>query len=108
MRVQDIIRSVLDIIDQAEERNSPTMSVDISTTNPKEDDELRRFQHILGFLTGREDQTISNSPDERYADIEAVTTDAGGGVNGPKHPADIRGEHPSMYPAHQHGVGKCH
>jgi hypothetical protein len=33
-----------------------------------------------------------------------VTTDAGGGVNGPKDPSDIRGEHPSMYPAHQYGV----
>jgi len=29
--------------------------------------------------------------------IEAVTTDAGGGVNGPKHPADIRVKDPRGY-----------
>jgi hypothetical protein len=33
---------------------------------------------------------VANSPNEVVADIEAVTTDAGGGVNGPKDPADIR------------------
>jgi hypothetical protein len=41
-----------------------------------------------------------------YADIDSVTKNAGGGVNGPKHPADIRGEHPSMYPAYQAGFGE--
>ena len=32
----------------------------------------------------------SNTPEEKYADIDAVTDNAGGGVNGPKHPADLR------------------
>ena len=32
----------------------------------------------------------SNTPEEKYADIDAVTDHAGGGVNGPKHPADLR------------------
>jgi hypothetical protein len=40
----------------------------------------------------------SNSPDERYSTVDKVTTKAGGGANYPKHPADIRGEHPSQYP----------
>ena len=31
------------------------------------------------------------------ADIDAVTTNAGGGVNGPKHPADIRVKDPGAY-----------
>ena len=39
----------------------------------------------------------SNSPDEQYAGLESVTTDAGGGVNGPKHAADIRTDSPSLY-----------
>ena len=47
-------------------------------------------------------QTYANEPGEVYADIDAVTTLAGGGHNGPKHPSDIRGEHPSMYPFLQH------
>lgn len=39
-----------------------------------------------------------NAPNEQYADVESVTTHAGGGVNGPKHPADIRADSVSMYP----------
>lgn len=40
---------------------------------------------------------FENSPDEQYADIDAVTTDAGGGMNGPKHPKDLRVKDPSPY-----------
>ena len=40
-----------------------------------------------GCMAGKE---YSNTPEEKYADIDSVTVDAGGGVNGPKHPADLR------------------
>ena len=40
---------------------------------------------------------LANSPDEKYADISAVTTKAGGGLNGPKNPKDIRVKDPSPY-----------
>lgn len=40
-----------------------------------------------GCMAGKE---YSNTPEEKYADIDAVTDHAGGGVNGPKHPADLR------------------
>jgi hypothetical protein len=104
MKVQDIIRSVLDIIDQAEQQEKPSMTVDLVATAQEGDDELRRIQQVVDLLTGSERPTLANSPDERYADIDAVTKDAGGGVNGPKHPADIRGEHPSLYPGTVHGA----
>lgn len=39
-----------------------------------------------------------NQPNEKYADLDAVTAQAGGGVNGPKHPADIRVKDPSGTP----------
>ena len=39
----------------------------------------------------------SNTPNEQYADVAAVTTQAGGGVNGPKHSADIRGDSIRIY-----------
>lgn len=104
MRVQDIIRSVLDIIDQVETQEKPTMTVDLISTAQEGDDELRRMQQVIDLLTGNERPVIANSPDEKYADIDAVTKNAGGGVNGPKHPSDIRGDHTSMYPAFQHGV----
>lgn len=39
----------------------------------------------------------SNSPEEAYAGIDSVTTDAGGGMQAPKDPADIRVKDPSGY-----------
>lgn len=39
-----------------------------------------------------------NQPNEKYADLDAVTIKAGGGVNGPKHPADIRVDHQTATP----------
>jgi hypothetical protein len=40
---------------------------------------------------------LANSPNEVVADVDAVTTLAGGGVNGPKHPDDIRVKDPRGY-----------
>jgi hypothetical protein len=48
-------------------------------------------------LSKGNEPAIANAPDEKYADIDAVTTLAGGGVNGPKHPADIRVKDPRGY-----------
>ncbi len=43
------------------------------------------------------EKEYSNSPEEAYAGVDSVTTDAGGGMNGPKDPADIRVKDPSGY-----------
>jgi hypothetical protein len=40
---------------------------------------------------------LANSPNEKYADVSAVTTKAGGGLNGPKNPKDIRVKDASPY-----------
>jgi hypothetical protein len=40
---------------------------------------------------------LANSPNEVVAPVSAVTTDAGGGVNSPKHPDDIRVKDPKGY-----------
>jgi hypothetical protein len=98
MRINDIIRSVLDIIDQVDTDADQLDDTPVGYAN----DDLARFKQIAGIAgdTG-EMSVLANSPNEEYADIAAVTTDAGGGVNGPKHPADMRGDHPSMYPASQ-------
>ena len=39
----------------------------------------------------------ANAPDEKYAGVDMVTTKAGGGLNGPKNPKDIRIKDPSPY-----------
>lgn len=113
MRMQELIAGIIDLIDQA---SRPEPQAQITIVKPVEPvgelspltragDDINRFRQIVALA----DQPnpcaeYENEPNEQYADIEAVTTHAGGGMNGPKHPSDIRGEHPSMYPAHQHGV----
>lgn len=85
MKSTEFIRSLLDIIDGLEE---PSKSqTDYVEEVPAE--------------VGIEKQQYSNSPDTLVADIAKVTVDAGGGVNGPKHPADIRADSISMYPQYQ-------
>jgi hypothetical protein len=88
MRAQDIIRAVLDVLDQQDEE----MRVDVDTVVPNEPGEqTSRFKQIFHMLSQRNrEEPYSNSPRDAVADIEAVTTLAGGGINGSKHPADIR------------------
>jgi hypothetical protein len=108
MRIQDIIRKVIDIIDQADAPEETTAVIIPSEPSGQDSplthahDDVRRFRQIVDLADSGPTE-YGNTPKEKYADITAVTIDAGGGVNGPKHPADIRGEHPSMYPAYQAG-----
>ena len=100
MRAQDIIRAVLDLIDQDNEPTGPTLTVDA----PPEQGEpvASRFKQILSMLQNKDNTSpLSNAPNEVVADVDAVTTHAGGGLNGPKHPHDIRTAHSSMYPRQQ-------
>jgi hypothetical protein len=99
MKITDIIRSVLDIVDRAEEvqQQEPKMSVTIATqSNP---DELVRMKQIAGLMDAG-DKEYANSPNEKTAGIDAVTA-SGTDVNRSKHPSDIRVQHPSAYPGYQ-------
>lgn len=133
MRANEIIRSIIDLIDDIDGGGTPSVSIAINSTpiEPPEQqklvatpvmvagpteidadefqDDIRRFKQIVDLATSNETGTMSpfsNAPNEQYADIESVTTDAGGGVNNPKHPSDMRVQHPSLYPDHQHNVGE--
>jgi hypothetical protein len=94
MRATDIIRNVLDLLDAVEDSKSqPEVKVDVQ----QNDEPDNRFKQILAMLDADSFGPLANSPNEVVAPIEAVTTDAGGGVNGPKHPADIRVKDPGAY-----------
>jgi len=86
---KDIIRAVLELLD------TPQQPKVIVPDEPSE--QPSRFRQILDMLQNRDEGEYANSPNEIVADIEAVTTLAGGGVNGSKHVADIRGEHGRLY-----------
>lgn len=104
MKITDIIRGVLDIVD-AVEQPDPQMAVVISTepNSISDDAELVRMRQIAGLI-GTGDTEYSNSPEEMTAPIDAVLA-SGDDVHKSKHPADIRGDSISMYPGHQHRPG---
>ena len=113
MKASDIIRELLCLIDvidgkqQEQQIATPApgmepvvVSVD-ATGGQVLDDGPRRFKQIFDILSAERSQQYDNSPAEVVAGIASVTTDAGGGENGPKHPHDLRVKDPSMYPNQQ-------
>lgn len=95
MRVSEIIRSILDIID-----NEQPAKVNQPIEVPNEDfynDDVRRFRQIVDLQDQEQPTEYSNTPKEEYAGIDAVTTAAGGGPNKPKHTDDIRGDSFKIY-----------
>ena len=88
MRTSDIIRAVLDLLDREEQDKA--CSVQSEPNEP----ENSRFKQIYAMLSAPSKGPLGNSPNEVIADVDSVTDLAGGGVNGPKHPADIRVKDP--------------
>ncbi len=116
MNISDIIRGILTKLDGIQQPETPTIQVvvepeqDLSPLSmaggSEDDEELRRMKQIAGLVPTDDDAMYANEPNEQYADVDSVTVDAGGGPNKPKHPSDIRVQHPSAYPGHQHKVGE--
>jgi len=112
MRATDLIRSVLCVIDQIEQKEqqaeipaSATISVSVPPEEVHQADVVEPgFKQIFDLLSGRRHGQYANSPTETVAGIDSVTKDAGAeGWNGTKHPADLRVKDPSMYPNSQLG-----
>jgi hypothetical protein len=100
MRITELIRDILDIIDGTD-RQQPNDSVE---DQGYRDSDIKRFKQIVD-LANKDNTVLANEPDEQYADIEAVTNNAGADSwQGTKDPADIKGEHPSLYPGRVYGV----
>ena len=99
MRATDIVRQVLDLLDQIEGEHDLKPEAEITINQNDEPDD--RFRSILAMLDADSFGPLANSPNEVVAPVSAVTTDAGGGPNAPKHPHDIRTAQPSMYPDQQ-------
>ena len=91
MKGTDTLRAILDIIDSLDsEKNSHTDYLPA-------DSEEARLRRITDFLTAGEKTGFDNQPNEIVASLKAVTDHAGGGVNAPKHPDDIRVKDPRGY-----------
>lgn len=83
MRIQEIIRELIDLIDELDDRGSYS------------EDDIKRFRQIKDLAAS---EPYSTRPNERYADIDAVTTDAGADSwQGIKDVKDIRGTTTRIY-----------
>jgi hypothetical protein len=107
MKATDLIRSVLCVIDQidATQQGEPTPT-EPTVSSPEEIQtgvDTNRFKHIFAMLDAERSNPViyDNSPNTTVSHPDAVAKDAGGGVNGPKNPADIKSNSFSMYPAYQ-------
>lgn len=84
MRIQEIIRELIDLIDELDDQGSYS------------EDDIKRFSQIKDLAATGE--PYSTRPNERYADIDAVTTDAGADQwQGTKDVKDIRGTTTRIY-----------
>jgi hypothetical protein len=128
MRANEIIKGVLNLIDQIDcgtvsvppvqaqptqttinivaappaPIQEPALEPEIIPVEQPLDDESRRFRQILDILMHKDQMGMyANSPAEVVTGINSVTKDAGGGLNGPKNPSDIRADSISMYPGFQ-------
>jgi hypothetical protein len=102
MRATEIIRNVLDLIDQIDCADK----AEVEVVTPADDVvqtgvDGNRFKQIFDLLSSEHNQMYNNSPDPVVAGIDAVTVHAGGGMNGPKNPADLKSNSISMYPNYQ-------
>ena len=100
MKITDIIRQVLDIVDAAEqEQQEPVVAMEPAA----EPDALVRIQQIAGLLPVDDSAEYSNTPQEQTASVAAAFP-AGDDVHKSKNPADIRTNAPSMFPGFQAGM----
>ena len=97
MRATDIVRQVLDLLDEIEGPHDikPEVMPDDETCGAEQGEPIAgRFKQIFAMLDAPKSDLYANTPNEVVAGIDAVTTLAGGGVNGPKHVDDIRVKDP--------------
>jgi hypothetical protein len=93
MKVTDIIRSVLDIIDNVEAPPEPQIAVAVEVEPAAE---LQDMQRLAGLLD-TPDVEYANEPNAVVAPLAAAFP-AGDDVHHSKNPADIRTNAPSMFP----------
>lgn len=94
MKATDVVRQVLDLLDEIDRPHEIEDGVEAHISVNQNDSSESRFKHILAMLDPNSFDGVANRPNEVVAPLSSVTTDAGGGVNGPKHPADIRVKDP--------------
>jgi len=101
MKITELIRDILDVIDDIEIKEHPGPEAEVTIT--AQGDDINRFRQIVDLAQDSQ-SGYANQPNERIAGVDAVTVNAVGGMNGPKDPSDIRGSTQAMYPERVFGA----
>jgi hypothetical protein len=107
MRVQEVIRNILDVLDALDKYDREQDEADAANRvvdSPEDTEAHTRLNQIADLIDDTEGE-FSNSSNPQYAGIDAVTA-SGTDVNKSKHPSDIRTNAASMYPTYQHKQGE--
>ena len=80
MKIQDLIRGLLNVLDGVD--TEPATPIEQPINIQSAGDDINRFKQIIDLADIPGD--YSNEPNERYAGLDSVTINAGGGLNGPK------------------------
>jgi hypothetical protein len=106
MRVTDIIRGVLDLLDQANHRELDTMVPPDAAPETDHNQALIQMRRMAGILEPEQSEhTYVNTPDEMVTPVATVIA-SGTDVHASKNPADIRSDSVSMYPGYQKGCAE--
>lgn len=101
MRLSELLRGFVDILDRIEQE-AEREKIDPQPQGYGSREDVARFKQIKDMYQEPEiSPEYSNEPNEQYASVDAVSKDAGGGPNAPKHPHDIRVKDPSQHPNQQ-------
>lgn len=101
MRLSELLRGFVDILDRIEQKVERDQ-IDPQPQGYGSREDVARFKQIRDMYQEPEvAPEFSNEPNEQYASVDAITKDAGGGPNAPKHPHDIRVKDPSQHPNQQ-------
>jgi len=96
MKIQDIIRGMIDLVDNVEQGKPQVMPKATNTIlsplscSGSAGDDINRFKQIVDLVDNPERDKYCNEPKPVYSGLDAVTIHAGGGLNGPKQLSDIR------------------
>lgn len=107
MKATDVIRGILDLIDQIDcvdqDTTDPSVSIIMPDNQIQTGIDTNRFKHIYAMLDAERNNSpmYDNSPNMIVSTLDSVTKDAGGGWNGPKNPADLKSNSFSLFPGFQ-------
>lgn len=104
MKITDIIRGILDVVDQEQQSAVPPVAIRIHAEPEQQPEQEPDLLPVIQQLAGVKctEPEYANEPKETVAPLKAAFP-GGDDMHSRKDPSDIRTNAPSMYPGYQAG-----